>query len=379
MASRGLFYARLEDRDWIFIEELGDQPPFDGCVIRASYLAAYPPEDHRHGQDHDLLAKAMEKKGWRWALDPHTAPHLHHRAHEWTAPRARNCQLAQALSLPWTLDGLAAAELRGELIDRCVSLQESAGPLAAPYVEVDRREQRATTVNCELITATAERAVDQRVLAYLQALPGTLRDGTADEAARRFVEAGAETIFIRIRGFDSSNFDQVIAYLELVEAIEAEGARAVADSAGYFGAVAVAGGADAMIAGARYFRTVPATLLSRPVERSEEDGENDKEKEKAKGGGQPLCYELSGLLDSVAPGEEAARLALCPEPGCRPADLQGKPALIRAHNFHEFRRMSHLAAEAGPQFAQTLRGIGSPTALLWASALDQRAERRRAS
>lgn len=366
MPSRGLFYARLEDRDWIFIEGLGDQPPFDGCVIRANYLAAYPPEDRRHGQDPDLLAKAMEKRGWRWALDPHTAPHLHHRAHEWSAPRAQACQLAQTLPLPWTFDALADAEVRGELIDRCVTLQESAGPLAAPYTEVDRREERATTVNCELITAIAERAVDQRVLAYLQTLPGTLLDGTAGEAAKRFIEAGAETIFIRIRGFDSNSFDHLIAYLELVEMIEAEGARAVADSAGYFGAVAVAGGADAMTAGARYFRTIPATLLSRPAERAEEDGENDNEKEK--GGGPPLRYELPGLLDSAASDEQAV-----------PADLRGEPALIRAHNFGELRRVSHLAAKEGPRFAGTLRAIGSPTALLWASALDQRVERRRAS
>lgn len=365
MPARGLFYARLEDRDWIFIEGLDTDAPFDGCVIRASYLALYPPEDHRHGQDHDLLTAALEEKGWPWALDPHTAPHIHHRAHEWTAPRARSCQLAQALPLPWTLDGLSDAEVRGELIDRCVALQQTAAPLAAPYIEVDRREERATTVNCELITATAERAGDQRVLAYLQGLRGTLRDGTAEEAAKRFVEAGAETIFIRIRGFDSENYDDVIAYLELVEAIEAEGARAVADSAGYFGAVAVAGGAHAMAAGARYFRTVPAALLSPPAERADDEG--DKEKEKG-GGGPPLRYELPGRLDSAASDEQAV-----------PADMRGDPALIRAHNFRELRQMSHLAADAGWQFAETLRLIGSPSALLWARALDQRAERRRAS
>lgn len=372
MPSRGLFYARLEDRDWTFIEGLGDELPFDGCVIRASYLAPYPPEDHRHDQDPDMLTGALEDKGWPWAFDPHTAPHIHHRAHEWTAPRARNCSLAQALPLPWTLEGLADSELRSELIDRSVALQESAGPLAAPYVEVDRRDQRSTTLNCQLIAATAERATDQRVLAYLQALPGSLRSGVAAEAARRFVDAGAETIFIRIRNFDSGNFDQVIAYLELVETIEAEGARPVADSAGYFGAVAVAGGADAMTAGARYFRTIPSALLIRPAEPTQ-----DEDEEKDNGGGPPLRYELPGLLDGVAPGEEAALQAVCPEPDCRAAVSEGEPALIRVHNFHELRRMSHLAADAGLRFAETLRVIGSPTALLWARALDQRAERRR--
>lgn len=62
MASRGLFYARLEDRDWNFLAKLGD-PPFDGSVIRANYLAEYPTEDRRHGQQHDRVTEALEKRG----------------------------------------------------------------------------------------------------------------------------------------------------------------------------------------------------------------------------------------------------------------------------------------------------------------------------
>lgn len=362
MASRGFFYARLEDRDWNFLEKLAADPPFDGSVIRANYLAEHPPEDRRHGQQHDRLTEALEKKGWPWALDPHTAPHVHHRAHEWTSPRARNCTLAQAITLPWTLEGLIDPEAQGELIDRSVALQESAGTLAAPYIEVDRRDPRSIDVNTQLITATAERAGDQRVLAYLQALPGSLRSGTAAEAARRFIEAGAETIFIRIRGFDSANLDLLVDYLELVELIALDGARPVADSAGYFGTVAVAAGADAMTGGARYFRTIPGTLLSRPPEPPQEDSEDDDEK----GGGPPLLYELPGLLERVSPREE-------------PAAPDGEPVLIRAHNFRELRQMSRLAAKEGLRFAETLRAIGSPQAMLWARALDQRAERRRAS
>ncbi len=363
MASRGLFYARLEDRDWNFLEKLGDDPPFDGSVIRANYLAEYPPEDRRYGQQHDRITEVLEEKGWPWALDPHTAPHAHHLAHEWTPPRARNCTLAQALPLPWTLESLADPEAQGELIDRSVALQESAGTLAAPYIEVDRREPRSIQANSQLITATAERAGDQRILAYLQVLQGSLRSGTAAEAARRFIDAGAETIFIRIRGFNSASLDQLVDYLELVELIAAEDARPVADSAGYFGTVAIAAGADAMTGGARYFRTVPAALLTRPPE---PPGEDSKDEDDNQGGGQPLFYELPGLLERVSPGEE-------------PAAPNGEPALIRAHNFRELKRMSRLAAQQGLQFAETLRAIGSPQAMLWAGALDQRAERRRAS
>jgi hypothetical protein len=362
MASRGFFYARLEDRDWNFLEKLAADPPFDGSVIRANYLAEYPPEDRRHGQQHDRLTEALEEKGWPWALDPHTAPHAHHRAHEWTTPRARNCTLAQAMSLPWTLERITDPEAQGELIDRSVALQESAGTLAAPYIEVDRRDPRSIHVNSQLITATAERAGDQRVLAYLQTLQGSLRSGTAAEAARRFIEAGAETIFIRIRGFDPANLELLADYLELVELIAVDGARAVADSAGYFGTVAVAAGADAMTGGARYFRTIPGALLTRPPEPPRENSEDDDNQ----GGGRPLLYELPGLLERVSPSGE-------------PAAPDGEPVLIRAHNFRELQKMSRLAAKEGLQFAETLRAIGSPQAMLWAEALDQRAERRRAS
>lgn len=374
MPSRGLFYARLEDRDWIFVKGLAEPPPFDGCVIRANYLAEYPP-GHRDAEvDPRELTKSLEDKKWSWALDPNSAPLAHHQAASWTRPRARNCSLAGALSLPWSVEELSKPEARGELIDRSVAMQDGAGPLAVPYLEIDNREPDPTTVNCELITATAERATDRRVLAFLQVLPSGLRGGAALEAARRFVEAGAETIFIRVRRFDSANLEQANAYLELVETIEGLGARAVADSAGYFGIVAVADGADAMTAGARHFRTIPQALLTRPVDLGEDD-----EEDKAGGGGHPLRYELPGVLGNAATGEVPAGSAVCPHPDCGAGSAEAKPAMIRAHNFHELRRMTGLAAAAGTQFSETLRAIGTPEALVWASALDQRDERRRAA
>jgi hypothetical protein len=110
-------------------------------------------------------------------------------------------------------------------------------------------------------------------------------------------------------------------------------------------------------------RSVPAALLTRPPEPPEEDFKDEDDNQ---GGGQPLFYELPGLLERVSPGEE-------------PAAPNGELALIRAHNFRELKRMSRLAAQQGLQFAETLRAIGSPQAMLWAGALDQSAERRRAS
>jgi len=90
MAEQGLFYARLEDKDWKFLGRLNEPPPFDAAVVKAGYLAPYPDEDSRHGEAADRLSATLVEKEWPWALDPATAAHGHARAAEWTGPRARN-------------------------------------------------------------------------------------------------------------------------------------------------------------------------------------------------------------------------------------------------------------------------------------------------
>jgi hypothetical protein len=375
MAPLGLFYARLEDRDWKFLKRLGAEAPFDAAILRAGYLAAYPEGDARHGEPSDRLTETLGEKEWNWALDPATAPHAHPRAAEWTTPRAKNCVLAQSAPLPWSPALLQDADVAAELIDQAVSLQIGSRALAAPYLEVGAAGDPAIEADCALLTQTAERAADQRVVAYLQTLAGRLVDGSALAAAERFVAAGAETIFIRIRRFDPHRIEHVLAYLELVERIDALGARAVADSVGHFGVVAVADGAFAFSAGARFFRKVPDALLQRPNEPSEEDEEEDKDG----GGGPPILYEHPGELAGVHRDEAGPHLRSCPEPGCLAEGGKGKARHLRAHNFHEFRRQARLAAAEGLDFAATLRAIGSAQATLWAEALEQRATQRRAA
>lgn len=374
MTSRGLFYARLEDRDWNFLRGLGERAPFDAAIIRANYLAPYPSEDHRFGESPDRLVGALAKREWAWALDPNTAPHAHPKAAEWAAPRAQNCSLAQVTPLPWGPMRFDDPGLVAELVDRAVDLQRLAGGLAVPYFELKRPEDPELAVNCSLISLIAERAGDQRVITYLQTLGSRLVDGSAEESAKRYVDAGAETILIRIRRFQPHNLEQVLAYLKLVERIEASGARAVADSTGHFGPVAVAAGADAFSAGARFFRKVPDALLSKPSERAE-----DEDEESESGGGPPMLYEHPGQLASVHPNAAGSHLASCGEPDCQAQDGKGEPRYIREHNLHEFRSLSRKAAREGLRFASTLRDIGSPEALLWAAALDQRATQRRAA
>lgn len=371
MAKTGLFLARLEDRDWKFLQRLRDPPPFDGAIVKASYLAPYPDGDSRCGEPADRLVAKLEEKEWAWALDPATAPHGHHRAAEWASPRARNCTLAQTAPLPWTPETLNDPEVAGDLIDRAVDLQLTCPVLVAPYLEVAGVEDPRAHTNCTLLSLAAERAADQRVAAYLQTTVRPLLDGSAAAVAERCVEAGAETVFIRIRNFKSERLEHVLAYLDLVERINHAGARAVADSAGYFGAVAVAGGAHAFSAGARHFRKVPDALLQRPSESTREDGE-------ASGGGRRLLYESPGELTGVPPNEAGSHLPACYEPDCPAGNGKGKPHEIRGHNLHELRRLARQAAAEGPDFAKRLRAIGRPETQLWAEALERVAQQRAA-
>lgn len=375
MAPLGLFYARLEDRDWKFAEKLGADAPFDAAIVKAPYLAPYPDDDGRYGEDPDRLTKALVEKKWDWALDPATAAHGHPHAAHWTGPRASNCSLAQTIPLPWTPEQLQDPRLATELIERASSLQITSRATAAPYLEVSNAEDPAIDANCNLLSLAAERASDQRVLAYLQTLGSRLLDGTAIAAAERYVAAGAETVFVRIRRFAPEDLGQVLAYLELVERINALGARAVADSIDHFGAVAIADGAFAFSAGARFFRKVPDALLQRPRERSEEEGEEQDDG----GGGPPILYENPGQLTTVSRDDAGPHLVACADPDCRAENGRGKPRYLRAHNFHEFRRLAREAASQGLDFAVTLRAIGSPKTILWAEALDQRAAQRRAA
>jgi hypothetical protein len=113
--------------------------------------------------------------------------------------------------------------------------------------------------------------------------------------------------------------------------------------------------------------------LSKPAERADDEDESES------GGGPPMLYEHPGRLAGVHSNDAGSHLASCEEPVCKAQDGKGEPRYIREHNLHEFRRLGRQAAGEGFGFANTLRAIGSPGALLWAAALDQRAADRRAA
>lgn len=372
MASRGHFYARLEDREWNLPEALPDKAPFDGAIVKAAYLAPYPEGDRRHGDDPLRLRDVLNRRGWKWALDPGTAPHGHHRANDWSSPRARQCVLAQALPLPWEASKVADPEIAQLLTDRAAALQETAAAIAPAYFESAGAADVAVDANCELIRKIAERAMDQRVVAYLQTLPSHLRNGDAAKIAERYIEAGAQTILVRVRRLDARRLDDVVAYLALIEQIDEGGARAVADSVGFLGPVLVAGGADAFSAGARCFQNVADALLSDNSKQRGNDGEE------SSGGGPELLYAEPGRLTGSRRDGLAGHVFPCSHPSCRAEGGRGDNRFVREHNFHEFQELSRTAAAVGFAYVNHLRALGTQQALIWATALDSQAAQRRA-
>jgi len=373
--SRGHFYARLEESDWKFVRRVASMQSFDAAIVKAPYLADYPESDSRHGQPTDRLTEALGERGFSWALDPATALFGHPRAAEWASPRARSCPMAAALPLPWD-PGLIIGddEAALELLSRAEAIQRNATAFSVPYLEVRKPGEGHLEANCSLIGMGAELAGDRRVLAYLQTLRGELLRGRAIEAARRMIAAGAQTIAIRIRSLRPESLEDIVAYLELVAFIEDRGVRAVADSVGLLGPTLVAGGADAFSSGARYFQAVPKTLLSRwqePDHHHEEDAED-------RGGGRPILYQVPGTLIETPHQELDDSVAACPVEGCKASAPGAGRRERRDHNLHDFKRRGREAAALGYGYADVLRTLPGDRPAVWARALDQVAERRRA-
>jgi hypothetical protein len=373
--SRGHFYARLEETDWKFIRRAASDQSFDAAIVKAPYLADYPEGDSRHGQPTERLTEALGDRGFSWALDPATAVFGHPRAAEWTSPRVRACPMAEALPLPWDPQLLVGGgEAALELLSRADAIQRSATAFSVPYLEVRKPDEGHLDANCSLIETGVELAGDRRVLAYLQTLRGELLRGMAIEAARRMIGAGAQTVAIRIRGLRPDSLEDIVAYLELVAFIEDQGVRAVADSVGLLGPTLVAGGADAFASGARYFQAVPKALLSRwqePGHETTEDGEDH-------GGGRPILYQVPDTLIETPHDELDVSVAACPVEGCRASTPGAGRRERRDHNLHDFKRRGREAATLGYGYADVLRSLPGVRPAVWARALDQVAERRRA-
>ena len=364
MASRRYFYLRAEEREGKLLRRLAkaDKTPFDGVLINATHIAPFPAGKERRGGDHEQLLRAAEEAGLPWTIDAASAPRAHPLAAERTSARARLCPLTKASSLPWNPEILRTKTGAAELIDRADHMQRKATGFSVPYLEVSESETATADANLTMIKMATELSGDRRTVAYLQTLRSQMRSCFAAEAARRYIAAGAETVMIRIRHLDPTSLEDLLPYFELIETIEAAGARAVPDCVGAFGPATLAAGADAFTAGSRFYNSgIPKTLLE--AEAEDRDG------------GPRTPYLVPGALLAVD-AKAAGRQDECRHQGCESDGGLAKAAKLRPHNLHELYAMAKIGASAGHSFAVTLRQLPGAGPQAWATALETRADQR---
>lgn len=260
--SRGRFYIRAESDEWDFVRGLDAPMPFDAAVINDRYLAEYPEDHARYGEEPDQLVRAFEAQSVPWSLDPDTARLEQKDSARRQSPRAANRSLSRALTLPLTAAGLARDENVEGLAEAAAVQQLKSRAFAAPYLEVFGPEDHRFAVNLTLLERSRELAGDRALIAYLQVLHGNLLNGNAALLAQKLAAAGADVIFVRVRRFEPERAGEaeVVAYAGVVQAGGREGARMVADCVGRLGPVIVAAGADGFASNAWRFRKVPDDL-----------------------------------------------------------------------------------------------------------------------
>jgi hypothetical protein len=359
--SRGRFFVRVEHSEADFLAGLSrDVPlPFDGAIVSADYLAPFPDQDYRHAKRPDRLVDELAAHDAGWLLDPATAKLGHDLVEQRLRPRPANSPIAKAVALPLT-PRLAFQTGEAEaLIDAAAGVQLRSRMFTAPYLEVRGGDDPHLDANLRLLSLARERAGDRHLVAVLQTMSSYVRDGSAREAARALVAAGAETVLVRVRRLapESAGTDDVVAYGRLIRVIGSAGAFAVADCVGRLGPVLVATGADGFSSGAYRFRTVPQDLCP------------------TSGGGSSgvLMWEAPGRFASV-PREMSDSMIgarTCGVPGCPSPAGGGSEIDVRVHNLHEFQRLASEAAALGLGLAPTLKRAGPGYPALWATALEQ--------
>jgi hypothetical protein len=359
--SRGRFYLRCESDEWDFLRALDSPLPFDAAVVSDRYLAAYPESHKRHGEDRDLLTKALDDRGVHWSVDPDTARLEQRSSIQRQRPRAANRPVAKALPLPLTVDQLRHPEALDALVEANTLHQTGSKALVAPYFEVTGLDDPRWDANRRMLRRTGELAGDRIVVAYLQVLRSDLLNGNAAATATAIADCGAQVIFVRVRRVDPelATPEEVIAYAGVIEAGTQAGCRVVGDCVGRLGPVLIATGADGFATNAWRFRKVPEDLHPSG----------------GGGGAGELLWEVPrmgfGISASAAKSDRR-----CPAPGCPAPDGPTSENLAtRIHNLHEFHGAAKQAAKEGLRYAVRLARSPSPTTRGWASALQQLARR----
>jgi hypothetical protein len=355
-------FFRPENHDAAFVSWLPpSERPFDGVVLPAKYLAPYP---EPNGADPDALPEALAAKHVPMLVDPATPelalPSVTWRAHR----RLLESRIGRALELPLDVRLLIENEgARNYLVDEALAAEQRGDALAPPYLEYQHRAQGELETNIAMFERTRPSAGAKPVVAFVQATESAFRAGLAPALAGAYADAGAEHVFLRVRGLRNEELDAdaFAAYLDVIAAFRQVDIRVTVDCCGRAGPPLIAGGASGFATGWRHFRHVARKPFGN-----------------GGGGSEPSRYEVFGRFADV-PFELAAQLELtCPVESCQ-AHLRAPEQLrmfrLRLHFFHVLRAEADIAAARGPvAYADRLAPTGGHAAV-WAEVLRERAQR----
>ena len=334
---------RPEYDEWRLLEE--HPALYDAVVVKDAYTTPYHKDHPHHGRDAGRLRAAVPSNREFWC-DPDTAGFVSRSSiHLAPTARLRGTPLARDFGLPLDLALFAEdSESRDLAVDLVLEHQSGSATRTPPYFDVDRRDGVALQLNLQMLRRTVSAAGDEVPMAILQMTRHRLMAGLADAVAGDYARAGLRRVLLRIRGFEaqSAQRDELVAYLDAVDAFEQRGVEVFPDCVGRLGPVFVAAGAHGFTTGTRFFRTVPAVLLSVG----------------GGGGGAPIGVQDAGTWED-RPREEGIDAF-----GARVASLQS------------LRELTTLAAQDPGKLIASLRQGGQYPAV-WAGVLAER--RRRAA
>lgn len=358
VSSQPRLYFRPENGDAAFIASLAGPAPFDAAILAARYLAPYPPGGPQG--DPEALPEALARRQLQFIVDPGTPelvmPSFAARASE----RHRESPIASALPLPLTAAALRDQGGRAYLLEIVLSTQTRAAALVPPYLELQARDNGELELNLLLFSETMLAAAGKRVVSFLQCTPAVLRSGRLTRVAADYGRAGADHVFLRVRGLRNERLSpgDFECYLDAVDAFAVSKIELTIDCAGQAGPPFVSGRARGFSSGWLHFHSV----ARRPF------GPGG-------GGGEPGGYTVPGSFAEVVPVGTPLPGRSCPVAGCRAHEAGADSFALRQHFLHLLRYEANLAASLGQvAYGERLRAAGGYAAG-WGAVLLERSRR----
>jgi hypothetical protein len=316
----------------------------DAALVPDRYAAPYPPGHSAYGKDHQRLDRAVTESRIELWRDPDTSG-LVSKTINRISPEAR-LRLIPAgryVRLPIDVRDLRNGFRRNLFTDACLEGQVGSKTLAAPYFDFRAVDDPRLRLNLEMARRVALHADDQVPTVFVQMTRNRMLAGLGAAVAPLYAATGVRRAIVRVRGWfpQQATADELTAFLDMADAFDQRGLEVIADCVGRLGPVLVAECTRGFSTGTRFFRSVPAALLSPG----------------GGGGGIPLGQQIAGTWSE------------------RPREPRATPAQVRVENLRTLRELSLLASRDPWALIASLRADPSPYSRTWAHVLDVRRQR----